>query len=181
MQDKESKWSLWVKEAQGGNKISYKNLLSELSVEIEMILNKRIFNSSDREDILQEILFGIHKALPSFQSEKRFKPWFHSIVNYKIIDYIRTYQKTNNQEILPEEILDSKSERDNNEEAKDELILKMNEAIELLPNKQKLVFKLMKLEGKSLLDVQKITGMSISAIKVTSHRAMKNIKKEIQL
>ena len=57
----------------------------------------------------------------------------------------------------------------------------MNEAIELLPNKQKLVFKLMKLEGKSLLDVQKITGMSISAIKVTSHRAMKNIKKEIQL
>lgn len=37
----------------------------------------------------------------------------------------------------------------------------------------------MKLNGKSLIEIQKITGMSISAIKVTSHRAMKNLKSSV--
>jgi RNA polymerase sigma-70 factor (ECF subfamily) len=179
MENKESRWLGWAKASQKGDKNVYKKLLIELSEEIELILNRKIFNSTDREDVKQEILFGIHKALPSFNSSKNFRPWFLAIVHYKIVDYIRNYQKTKNQEDLSSEMVDSKSIQEGIAFDKNEVLEVLFKKIELLPRKQAEVFRLMKLNGKSLIEIQKITGMSISAIKVTSHRAMKNLKSSV--
>ena len=46
MRDKESRWLDWARESQNGNKLSYKKLLNELAAESELILNRKIFNST---------------------------------------------------------------------------------------------------------------------------------------
>jgi RNA polymerase sigma-70 factor (ECF subfamily) len=48
-----------------------------------------------------------------------------------------------------------------------------------LPERQRQVVELMKLEQRSVREVALILGMSESAVKVTAHRAYKKLRQEL--
>ncbi|MCB1179718.1 MAG: RNA polymerase sigma factor [Leptospiraceae bacterium] len=178
MEDKELRWKNWIVNSQQGDSVSYKKLLEELSKEIEMILAGKIFNPADREDLLQEILLGIHRAKDSFDPTKKIRPWLYSIINFKIIDYIRAYKRKSfisYQSDSPETPVYFDFINEKEEEFK--ILL---EKMKLLPVKQKEMVRLLKLEGKSIKEVSELTGMSISSVKVTLHRAIKNLQKLVK-
>ncbi|WCL47583.1 sigma-70 family RNA polymerase sigma factor [Leptospira sp. GIMC2001] len=163
-------------DAKSGNEDSYKKLLSELANELEAILNKKIYSSDDREDLLQEILLSIHKARHSYDTSRKFRPWFNAIVHHKIIDYIRFYTKSQIIDYVADELeyLPKPEEFDHSEQ-----LQAIRDAIRILPSKQKIVIELLKIQGKSIKETAIITGMSISAVKVTSHRGIINLKKAL--
>ena len=53
----------------------------------------------------------------------------------------------------------------------------LREAVARLPEAQRRAVTMLKIEEKSLKEVSAATGMSIVALKVTTHRAVKNLRK----
>jgi RNA polymerase sigma-70 factor (ECF subfamily) len=53
------------------------------------IVKNLVYEKSQREDVVQEIYIELYKALPSFQQDKSFKPWFMSLIIRQTKSYVR--------------------------------------------------------------------------------------------
>jgi len=177
--DIESQWSDWMRKAQGGDSDAYEMLLLNISPFLERFIRKRIFDKNSIEDILQETLLGIHKARATFNSEKAFGPWMYAIARYKMLDFIRKKSRRDLKEVggLAIESLGHAELNPNSEASISE---NLQTALEILPEKQKLVVQKLKLEEKSIKEISAELKMSESAVKVTAHRAYKKLLKVME-
>jgi RNA polymerase sigma-70 factor (ECF subfamily) len=159
--------------AQAGNKQAYEELLLEISVELKPFLARKIANESDREDVLQNILIAIHNGRHSYTPGRSFKPWLYAIANHKVIDYYRSNRRKADNEVAD---IDSEIAFTDETESLFETKEYLMQLLNTLPPKQAKILKLMKLDGLSVKETAAIMEMSISAVKVSAHRAYKTFR-----
>lgn len=166
-------------QAQHGDEASYRELLLALADVLRPFILKHTFNRDNTEDILQEVLMAVHKALHTYNKKYSFITWSYAICRYKIVDYIRKYQKISLHEIKNDEYIETFVDPDTNtlEEGFDEVL---ENALNNLPEKQKNVVTLLKLKDYSIKEVSKELKISIPNVKTTAHRAYKALRKELQ-
>jgi RNA polymerase sigma-70 factor, ECF subfamily len=170
-------WRELAGNAQKGDATAYRTLLSDLIPIIRRTVIKSLPNPQNADDVVQEVLLSIHKALHTYDPKRPFMPWVHSIIQFRKIDYLRQhYAHHDNVKIS----LDDPDTPDylvisgHNGTTKD-----VETAFATLPDQQKKVVELMKIKGYSAEEVSKKTGLSISAVKVTAHRALQKIKERL--
>src|SRR4051812_42219319 len=152
-------------EAAGGNREAYRALLKR----IEMLARPFVKNILTRaglagggaeEDVVQEVLLGIHSKRETFDPGQAFLPWMYAIARYKAIDYLRFARSRS---------LSKADSLDDPESALPELAslegnpgdrLDVRKMLEQLPPKQRDLVKLIKLEGLSVQEASFKTGFS---------------------
>jgi RNA polymerase sigma factor (sigma-70 family) len=74
---------------------------------LKMVLLKMSLNVSDTEDIIQEVLLKLWKALPNFTTEgkAKFRTWLSVIIRNSAIDYLRKHKKIDSVELTEESYL----------------------------------------------------------------------------
>lgn len=158
--------------AQGGDSKTYNEFLTQISSFLKNYLRRRIFAQNEIEEVIQEILLAVHKSLHTFDSKKSFMGWFMSIVEYKVVDYIRVTEKvmlSKNMQDIPNISYYLNSDSD--------LKVDIEKAFSNLNLKEKNVLTLLKIEGQSVHVVAKQLEMTESNVKVTAHRAYINLRK----
>jgi len=170
-------WRELAGKAQKGVVLAYRTLLSDLIPIIRRTIIKSLPNPQNADDVVQDVLLSVHKALHTYDPKRPFMPWVHSIIQFRKTDYLRQhYAQRDNAKIS----LDDPDTPDylvisgHNGTTKD-----VEEAFGALPDQQKKVVELMKIKGYSAEEVSKKTGMSISAVKVSAHRALQKIKERL--
>ena len=170
-------WSELAAKAQSGDANAYRLLLSDLVPVIRRSIIKSLPNPQNADDVVQEVLISVHKALHTYDPKRPFMPWVQSIINFRKTDYLRQhYAQHENAKIS----LDDPDTPDylvisgHNGSTKD-----IEEAFDSLPDQQKKVVQLMKIAGYSAEEVSKKTGMSVSAVKVSAHRALQKIREKL--
>ncbi|MNT09166.1 ECF RNA polymerase sigma factor SigD [compost metagenome] len=167
-----------MRKAQAGDVQSYQTLL----LRIRDLLGKYIANSFKRfrhcgiggqEDVLQDILLAIHLKRHTYDPEQFFLPWMYAIARYKSVDFFRKNKLFLKSAVhLDEELENIESLMVFESSAELDLI----SLCETLPEKQKVVLRLTKIEGLSMQEVSVQTGYSVTDIKVTVHRAIKALQ-----
>ena len=166
--------------AQDGDSESYHSLLKEITVPLRKYLRSRIDVVSSVDDVLQEVLFSIHKARHSFDPNKLFGPWMYAIARYRLIDYYRQRSRMIEKEVTDEEILENiASPGDVYEEY--HAVGSINKALADLPDKQRKVIELLKFDGLTIKEAASKIGMSEGALKVAAHRAYKSLRKKLEV
>lgn len=174
-------WRRLAAAAQKGDAASYRMLLTELVPVIKRSLNKSLPSPDIADDIVQEALISVHKALHTYEIDRPFTPWLMAIVNFRRTDFLRGYYAAQENKQVPldsVEIPDYLNQDDKGEQEEQEAHLR--DALNSLPERQKNVVEMLKLEGLSTREVADKTGMSESAIKVTMHRALQKLKEKIK-
>ncbi|TGM59987.1 sigma-70 family RNA polymerase sigma factor [Leptospira adleri] len=172
--------AILLSKAREGDQTSYEKFLRLVTGVLRSYLIPRINNAEDREDLVQEILIGLHKARDSYRAERHPAPWVFAIARYKTIDYLRKrkvgdrYFTTENLELFasPEPM-----EEEEPETAREIL----REWLAVLDERQKQILTHLKLDGMSVREVSQKTGLSESNIKVITHRAVQKIRKHFSL
>jgi|TARA_Y100001960_G_scaffold171586_1_gene179921 RNA polymerase sigma-70 factor (ECF subfamily) len=161
-------------QAQAGDEQAYRELLLSIANLLRPFINKHTFNKDNTEDILQEALLGIHKALHTYDKSNSFLTWMFAICRYKIIDYIRKYQRISENEIKNDEFIETFcADEANIDEGFDE---DLQNALDSLPEKQRQVVLMLKVNEYSVKEVSQELKMSISNVKTTAHRAYKALR-----
>lgn len=171
MGDNEKLSALMVK-AQKGDKKAYSKLLSDVAPIIESYIKKRLSNQSDVSDIVQTCLMAIHQSRETYSPDQPFLNWVYGISKYKLMDHFRSSYKISQNEVQQPDMLETFFGNDTNmvrEEAKRDL----QELLKKLPQKERKLLYLLKIEGQSVADVAKKMKMTESNVKVTTHRALK--------
>lgn len=130
--------------------------------------------SGGQEDVLQEILLGIHLKRATFDPSQFFLPWMYAIARYKAIDYLRRNKATFKSVYIEE----SFEEFELSEAPELGVGLDLESLCDRLPQKQRDLLLLVKVDGLSINEAALKTGFSVSDVKVTVHRALKELKKQ---
>ncbi len=162
--------------AQQGDRESYRRLLAESARLARAYISRRISKTQDVEDITQEVLIAIHKARHTYQSNRPYKPWLYALANYKLSDYLRSSYRRNAREELTDTLPETAIDEDVTfgERTSEQL----QEALTDLSARQKDILYKTKVEGHTNKEVADALGMTETAVKVTVHRALKQLQKK---
>lgn len=177
-QDQDRQWADLAKKAQAGDTVAYRKLLTSIVPVIKRTVIRSLPTADLADDVVQEVLISVHKALHTYDPERPFAPWLMAIVSFRKTDFLRQhYAARGNKQVSIEsvDIPDYFPGRDDREQNFKDI----EEALETLPEKQKKVVELLKLEGCSTKEVSEKTGLSESAVKVTMHRALQKLKEKL--
>ncbi len=139
-------------------------------------------NPSDAEDMVQETFLNVFRYLKDFRYETKFKNWLYRIAASTCIKKRRKSKFAPERELSLEEFI-PKDEAEAHAQTPEWALLPLdsllnaelsdmiNQAIQELPEKYRLVIVLRDIEGFSTAETAQILGLSASNVKVRLHRA----------
>lgn len=166
--------------AQDGDGQAYAGLLEEITALLRRTVRGRspYLQPGDVEDRVQDILLSVHEARATYDPARPFMPWLMAIARNRMADEARRYARRAAHEVGVDEPPETFSGAEANtpaEAAVDSLALR--DAIEQLPPVQRKVIEMVKLREKTHAEASQATGMSVAALKITVHRAVKQLRK----
>jgi RNA polymerase sigma-70 factor (ECF subfamily) len=154
-----------------GDAAAYRTFLKELSAHLRAFLRGRLARLPDEvEDLVQETLLAIHNQRHTYDASQPLTAWVHAIARYKLIDLLRRRAGRDalNDPLEDEDELLAASETEAADARRD-----LAKLLERLPERQRLAIVHTKLDGLSVAETARLTGMSEAAVKVGVHRGLK--------
>ena len=136
-------------------------------------------NSSDAEDLTQEIFIQAFRSIGSFRAESAFGTWLYRIAANRCVSEARKRRpRFKSVEEMAERNSVPLARGPNPEEelARKELVQRAEEAVAALPESQRLLFVLGTQMGMKYRDIGDIVDISEDAVKVRIHRARKRVR-----
>ena len=169
--DRDRELAALLVNAQKGDQADYERFLLEASALLRRFLMRRMKNVEMAEDVLQDTLLSIHRARHTYLPGRPVGPWLYAICGHRMTDFYRWHRRVEYVEI---ELAEDISQPEVRENKRGNSVL---EALATLPEKQKRVINLLKVQGLSVKEVAVYTGMSESSVKVTAFRGYETIRK----
>jgi RNA polymerase sigma-70 factor (ECF subfamily) len=154
-----------------GDSAAYHAFLTDLSAYLRAFFRKRLVRLPDEvEDLVQETLLAVHNHRHTYDADQPLTAWIHAIARYKLADMLRgrTVREALNDPLDDEIDVLASSDTEAADARRD--IAKL---LEQLPERQRLPIQYVKLDGLSVVEAARMTGMSESAVKVGVHRGLK--------
>ncbi|MBC8754524.1 RNA polymerase sigma factor [Kordia sp. YSTF-M3] len=176
----------FIADLQEGKRAAYSRLLDEYQQQVFHACLSFVPNKEDAEDVAQEVFVEVFKSIHKFKGNSKLSTWMYRISVNKSLEFIRKKNTKKRfafmQSIFGNEIPVDKTSYftemnhpgivlENKE--KSETIFK---AIHQLPEAQRIVFTLHKVDGLSYKEVAEITEKSISSVESLLFRAKKNLQ-----
>ncbi len=154
-----------------GDAAAYRSFLLQLADHLRAFLGRRLFGwPDDVEDLVQECLLAMHNQRHTYQSDQPLTAWVHAIARYKLIDLLRA---KSGREALHVPIDDELAVFAESATEASDARRDLGGLLETLPERQRLPIVHVKIEGLSVAETARRTGMSESAVKVGIHRGLK--------
>ena len=179
-----------VKDLQAGKTESFERLATLFQKKIYALSFNLTRNAMDSEDVTQEVLLTLFKKIHTFQGKSAFSSWVYRITLNAT--YMKLRSRKKDQSISIEELLPSfngsgfQQEKIQDWSENTESLLFDNEtretiqkAVDLLPEKEKIVFLLRDVEGLSAEKVGEVLELTVPAVKSRLHRARLFLRKKL--
>jgi RNA polymerase sigma-70 factor (ECF subfamily) len=166
--------------AQDGDRQAYRALLDDMTPYLRALAARCFHDPRDIEDAVQDVLLAVHIVRNTYDPARPFGPWLVAIANRRIIDRLRRKARDKSREIalaVEQETFQADAanfQMTSRAAPADAAVLR--EAIERLPLEQRQAVELLKLKEMSLKEAAAATGRSVAALKVATHRAIKNLR-----
>ncbi len=158
-----------------GDAAAHRALLGELATLLRRYFRSKTGEANDSEDLVQEALIVIHLTRERYDPARPFLAWVLAIARYKWIDFARQ------RNVRRTETLDE-AEQETAEDRVAQASAQMDVArlLSHLPCRQRLAIESTKIEGFSVAEAAERCGTSESSIKVSVHRGLKALARELQ-
>jgi len=166
----------WMTSAQQGDARAYEALLMLLARDARGFVGRRVGFADWGEDVVQEALLTVHRALRTYDPQRPFGPWFYAIVNSRLVDALRARRRQTSREVVDDEVVATHAAEAPSPAAQ-HLQDRLAEAVACLPRVQREVVSLLKYEELSVRDVASRLGMTEGAVKATAHRGYKVLRR----
>ena len=176
--DQESRLRGLLVQGLGGDAAAYQQFLKALSAHLRAYFRRRLFQRMDEaEDLVQETLLAVHNQRHTYRSDQALTAWVHAIARYKFIDLLRA---NSSREALTEPLDDELELFASSDSEALEAKRDLDKLLAGLPDRQRLPIVHVKLEGLSVQETARLTGLSESAVKIGVHRGLKVLAARIR-
>jgi RNA polymerase sigma-70 factor, ECF subfamily len=164
---------LWVR-AHAGDEAAYAEALRLIADRLRGYFTRRLSSLSDQaEDLVQETLIALHTKRGTYDPAMPVANWVFAIAGYKLVDFWRRHGRREalQQSIDPahDDVLVDETDHDLTAEQDIHVLLGT------LPAQQRTAIVLTRIEGLSMSEASRQSGVSVSALKVQVHRGLKRL------
>lgn len=141
-------------------------------------IRRMVVAHDDAQDVLQEAMINVYKYRNTYSNEFPLSSWLYKIATNESLKLLKSKSVGM---VSVDDLGDSLKEtvRDEAGPDADETLVLLQEAIALLPTKQKMVFNLRYYDDKSYEEIHRIVGDSVNTLKTNYHYAVEKIKNYI--
>lgn len=155
---------------------AFQRLILEYQKPLYSHIRTIVLNHDDTDDVLQNCFIKIFQHLKSFKGDSKLFSWMYRIATNEALTFLKQKARANNisSEALQNKTLDNLEADvffDGNE-----MQLKLQRAIALLPEKQQLVFKMKYFQELKYEEISEILGTTVGGLKASYHLAVKKIE-----
>ena len=95
-----------MRAAQRGDQAAYTRLVRKVMPLLQRVLRtrQRFLQSADRDDLMQEVLLSLHRAMATYDPGREFVPWLMAIARNKMADHARRFARSSANEVLVEDL-----------------------------------------------------------------------------
>lgn len=94
---REIQWAEAMRAERRGDAVAYERLLKEIAVMLRRLIRSRLakfdLRVDETEDVVQEVLIGLHGKRHTWDDTRPFMPWLYTITRYKFIDTARRLRR----------------------------------------------------------------------------------------
>ena len=176
-----------IVQLQQGDEAAFKKLVDEYG---DMVYNTALAivqHAADADDITQEVFIQVYQSVSSFKGDAKFSTWLYRITLSKALDHEKKKKRKKRfgfvqslfiggdaAQIHPVEFNHPGVQMEKKERAGE-----LFNALNKIPDKQRIAFTLHKLEGQSYQEVAEIMNTSLYAVESLMGRAKASLKKEL--
>lgn len=149
-------------------------LMKVYSERLYVVIRRLVVHHEDTHDVLQNTFLKAWQGLDRFRGDARIATWLYRIATNEAITYLQKRKRNAWQELPESDQAASTSHAD--DISAEKKLEKLQQAIEMLPEKQKAVFVLRYYEEMPYEIMSEVMGTSVGALKASYHHAVKKIE-----
>lgn len=165
--------------AQAGDARAYDRLLRAALPLLRAVARRRILNPAEAEDAVQDALLTIHQLRDSYDPSRPIRPWLTAITERRAIDRLRRHGRSAGRETPIEFFGETLADPLANGGEARVAAMQLRNAVAALPPAQRMALAMAKLEDMPLAEASARSGMSVGALKVATHRAVKVLRRRL--
>ena len=159
----------------GGDHSAFRTLFDRYAPRLLGLMQRQISREADARDLVQQTFMQLHRARNDFRKDAALRPWLFTIALNLRREHFRKKGRRKEASLdldvhQPSVAPDPRLERM-------EAAGKVREALQQLPEKQRVVIELHWLEVMSVPEVSRVVGAKLSAVKVRAHRGYERLRK----
>jgi len=139
-------------------------------------IRRMVSTHEDTNDILQNVFIKVWKNLDSFREESNLYTWLYRIGTNETLTWIDTQKRFTSVSMSDnEDFYDNKLTSQKDFDPR-KIEWKLQQAINTLPQKQKIVFNLRYYDEMPYEDMSQVLNTSVGALKASYHHAVKKVE-----
>ena len=161
---------------EGSLETAFRMIVDEFKKPLYWHIRRMVNDHDDTDDILQNAFIKAWRNLGNFRGDSKLKTWLWRIGINETLTFIE--QKKKRMYVDVEKMSDHSafSHNDFNPISGDDIQLRLEKAIETLPEKQKLVFNMKYFDDLTYEEIAAIVGGTTGSLKASFHHAAKKIE-----
>lgn len=161
-----------VKEIQNGNRAAFAKLVKKYDKPLLRVVTRYVRDTELAKDVLQEAFFKTYQSLEHFEFRCSFKNWIYKIALNTARNKLRSFKLTENiEDVVLIELCHIESDM-----MQDEVMLRLRELVQLLPEKQRLTLELRVFRDLSFKEVATMMDCPYDTAKANYRHAMLKLK-----
>ena len=172
---------VYIEKVLKGDTNSFAHLINKYKDMSYTLAMKIVKNHEDAEEVAQDSFLKAYEKLDSFKGDSKFSTWLYTIVYRNSITKIRKKKVATSD--IDDYVMDNYSEGSESPQIdaikSEEQKKYVKEAIDRLPEKDASLVTLFYMNDSSIEEIEKITGLTQSNIKVKLFRARKKLNTEL--
>ncbi len=159
----------------------FRALIQKYQQKLYWHIRRMVLNHDDADDVLQNTFIKVYRSLENFERKSSLFTWMYRIATNETLTYLEKNKKYTYDALddMTEHPAISKLKADPYFEG-DELSLKLEEVMQQLPEKQRVVFQMRYYDEMPYKEIAEILQTSEGALKASYHHAMKKIEEHFK-
>ncbi len=154
----------------------FRLLMNKYQERLYWHIRRMVVSHEDANDVLQNCLVKVYRGIERFQRKSSLYTWLYRIATNEALTFLKKRRKLSTASFDDEaNTLENELIADPFFEG-DDIQLKLQKALEQLPDKQKLVFNMRYYEEMTYKEMSSVMETSVGALKASYHHAAKKIE-----
>ncbi len=154
----------------------FRLLMEKYQEPIYWHIRRMVKNHEDANDIVQNTFIKVYKGINKFKQNSKLYTWLYRIATNETITFINRNKKRKSTSIDEENGIENKLIAEEYSDSQ-RILEHFKKAIEILPERQKLVFNMRYYDEMTYKQISEILEISIGSLKASYHHAVKKIEK----
>lgn len=180
--------SEWLERLKANDKSAFNELVQKYGNTILNTCYKFLLNKKDAEDISQEVFIEIFQSIKKFQGNSALSTWIYRIAVTKCLDELKKQKRKKrissfNKIIHLDEVANwiAGGTKPDKELQGKEKMKEVMQALNTLPDSQRVAYTLSKIDGYSNPEIAEILNTTVESVESLIYRAKKKVSDELKI